>query len=407
VIRTSQHRADVLAIIDSYLPHAGGSRVYYHNLYKNLVAQFPVGVTVLTKKVPGWQEFDALESQGRLHIVRRGTPLPSTKYQQLPKIAVPLAATLQCVVQERPVLMHAGDLIPPGLVALTFRRSFGIPYIAFCHGEEITQSDHWPRQAMIRNRVYGEAAAVVAASEFARQNLMRIGIPEGRIHKITPGVDCERLQPQPRALDIVQQWGLDGKVVLLTVARLCARKNHQAVIRALPELVEQFPNLCYVIVGRGPEEQALRSLVSELALDGVVKFAGYVPDDRLPDWYRTADIFVMPNREEGNGDVEGFGMVFLEANAVGTPVIGGRSGGTQEAVLDGKTGLLVDPDSVADVRNALSFLLGNTEVRRSMGAAGLRRARDEFSWATRAQMLQDVHRAVLNQQASDLLRMEA
>jgi phosphatidylinositol alpha-1,6-mannosyltransferase len=130
-----------------------------------------------------------------------------------------------------------------------------------------------------------------------------------------------------------------------------------------------------------------------------VVFAGFVADDQLNQHYNLADIVVMPNTGD-DGDVEGFGMVFLEANAAGKPVIGGRSGGTAEAILDGETGFLVDPSEDQELRHALQTLLNDGKLRQAMGAAGLHRACTDFSWDTRASKVQEISRAVANSSKS-------
>ena len=396
----------LLAIVDAYLPHAGGSRVYYHNLYKSLVEQFPVRTTVLTKQAAGGKEFDAQESSENLKIVRRFQTLPNCRYRQLPKAIFPLAEAASYVLRGKCDIIHSGDLYPPGAVALTLKRMFGVPYVAFCHGEEITQTDRLRYQSRLRNKIYQNANAVVAASEFARQNLIRIGIPEAQIQKINPGVDCERFQPRPGREDLVREYQLEDKIVLLTVARLFARKNHQAVVRALAKLVRDVPNLRYLIVGKGPEEDSLRALVQSSGLQDVVVFLGYVPEEQLPLLYNVSDAFVMPNRTEPNGDVEGFGMVFLEANAAGLPVIGGLSGGTREAVLDGTTGFLVDPDDIDKLHATMHLLVTNVELRRRMGATGLHRARNEFTWSRSARELHELHHRVLQPSVSSAVGVE-
>jgi len=134
--------------------------------------------------------------------------------------------------------------------------------------------------------------------------------------------------------------------------------------------------------------------VGEWSLNDVVRFVGFVPDDDLPSYYNLADLYVMPNSEE-NGDIEGFGMVFLEANACGIPVIGGRSGGAAEAVLHGKTGMLVDPHDAGELASAIGMLIDNRSKRQELGAFGLSRARREFSWASRGVALEDVNRQIM------------
>jgi len=385
----------LVLLTDRFLPHAGSSRVYYYNLYENLVSQYPDQVTVLTKKVPGWQEFDRRESGVLLKIVRRFHPLPHLKYRQLLKIVFPLADSIRFVRKNQVDLIHAGDLYPQGVIGLVLKHGFGIPYIAYCHGGEVTQMDQRRYQHLVRDRIYHQADAVVAAGGFAQKQLLRIGIPESRICKITPGVDCERFSPRSPREDLVRRFSLQDKKVLLTVARLYPRKGHDIALQAIARIRAEFADLRYLIVGEGPEEARLRRMAAELGLADTVTFVGHVPIEELPDFYHLCDLFVMPNRQEPDGDVEGFGMVFLEANAAGKAVVGGRSGGVLDAILHTQTGFLVKPKDVEGWAATIKLLLSNPNLCHQMGARGLERARAQFSWKSRAMQLHQLSREVV------------
>lgn len=384
----------LLVLADSFLPHAGGSRVYYYSLYRHLTEQFPVRVTVLTKKVPGWKEFDAHASDGALRLIRRFRPLPNWKYHHLPKLIPSLAQAAYFVLSHPVDMLHAGDLFPQGVIAMWLKQVLGVPYVTYCHGEEITQTDYWRFQPRVRNAIYMASDAVIAANGFARANLVRIGVPEQKIFKILPGVDSEFFSPRPRRLQLVHQFGLQGKLTILSVGRLVERKGHSMVLRALARIRHSIPPFQYLIVGEGPEKAAIAALASELGLSKQVTLAGKAQDQQLADIYNLSDLFVLANRVV-EGDLEGFGMVFLEANATGKAVLGGRTGGTPEAVVDGSTGMLVDPESIEEIAGALQLLLCNADLRQRLGNAGLRRARTDFSWPARAQLLQDTCCAVL------------
>jgi phosphatidylinositol alpha-1,6-mannosyltransferase len=300
-----------------------------------------------------------------------------------------LTAVSECIFR-RPSLIHCGDLIPAGLIGITLKKALGIPFVAFCHGEDITLSDQRRFQPKVRNAIYRAADAVIANGNFAIENLLRIGIQREKIHKITPGLDTSVFYPEKADTKLRDRYGIGAKdVVLMTVARLVQRKGHARVLRALAELQADIPAFKYVIVGRGPMEAELRALTTQMNLQDKVVFAGFVPDDELNHYYNLADIVAMPNTGEA-GDIEGFGMVFLEANAAGKPVIGGRSGGTSEAVADGESGFLVDSDGDLELQDALRKLLTDQSLRESMGAKGLRRAREEFDWDSRAATLRKI-----------------
>jgi len=388
----------VLVLADAFLPHAGGSREYYYNVYKELVSLGDTQVTILTKKIPGWQEFDRDACTEWFRIERRFRPLPSWKYSQLPKGILPFCQVLWRAMTSRPSIIHAGDLYPPGVIAMTLKKFLGIPYVVYCHGEEIPQLDNYRFQPRVRNKIYFNADAVIAASEFTRQNLLRLGVENKRIFKITPGVDSRRFEPTSSNSELKKQYGLEGKVVLLTVARLISRKGHRAVLQAFSKIAREVPQAHYLIAGTGPEEKALRQLTDDLGLSQRVTFAGYVPTAELSGLYNMCDIMIMPNREDSGGEVEGFGIVFLEASAAGKPVIGGRTGGAIEAIAEGKTGFLVDPDNTDELAEVMHRLILDRVLREKLGVAGRQRAESEFSWRTRAEMLRQVNLAILEEQ---------
>ncbi|NLB96282.1 MAG: glycosyltransferase, partial [Armatimonadetes bacterium] len=183
--------------------------------------------------------------------------------------------------------------------------------------------------------------------------------------------------------------------VLVTVSRLLERKGHDVVLRALPRIAAAVPEVAYLVAGTGPREPVLRRLAGELGVAERVVFAGRVPDEELADYYGAADVFIHPNRELPNGDVEGFGIVFLEANAAGKPVIGGNSGGTPDAVVDGVTGFLIDPNDVDAVADAAIRLLTDRDLARKLGEQGRERARTEFTWERAVERLRALNRKVV------------
>ena len=379
-----------LLLADSFLPHKGGSRTYYYHLYKDWN---PDQVTVLTKKVPGWQEFDARESSKYFRIIRRFRPAPSFQYRELPRAAL---TSLHAIArsQVEPVdVIHSGDLFPQGLVAILLKRLRGFPYIAFCHGEEISQTDRFHYQPAVRNRIYQSADAVIANAEYACERLRKIGVPSERIHKITPGVDCEVFSPGSPNPELRAFHRLSNHFVLLTVARLIPRKGHDMVLRAVAKLGADFPDLRYLIVGSGPEEASLRKLAATLGIAQRVTFAGFVADKQLPDYYRLSNLLVMPNREQNN-DLEGFGISFLEASATAKPVIAGRSGGTSEAVKHGISGELIDPKNLDQLVAAIRGFVVNAERGEFMGRLGRKRAATEFDWKARARELRNITRNI-------------
>ena len=229
--------------------------------------------------------------------------------------------------------------------------------------------------------IYRRSAAVVACSELVKEKLVQFGVERKKIHVLYPAVDTQKYRPTAVPEDYLGKKGLQGKKILLSVGRLIERKGHDQVIRALPRMIQSFPQVLYAIVGIGPHEKNLREEVRRLKLESHVRFLGRVPEKELNWLYNACDLFLMPSREiEDGGHIEGFGIVYLEANACAKPVIGGRSGGVAEAVRDGETGFLVDPERPGEIAEKALYLLSHPKEAEEMGERGLQWVRETFDW---------------------------
>jgi phosphatidylinositol alpha-1,6-mannosyltransferase len=265
-----------------------------------------------------------------------------------------------------------GELSSGSWIGLLGQRLLGCKMVNYIHGEEITTETGYRFFGRHRRRYLRRADAVIAVSHFTERALQRLmGVDPAKIHLIHNGVDTGRFTPGPKSPSIIARHGLEGKQVILTVGRIVPRKGIDTVIRALPAILDAAPNAHYVVVGSGDYSNQLRDLVARLDLADHVTFAGKVGEKELVDYYRTCDLFAMPNRDMPDGDTEGFGLVFLEANACGRPVVGGRAGGAVEAVRDGENGLLADGWSVADVGAKISLLLTDDALHQAIAERGL------------------------------------
>lgn len=229
-------------------------------------------------------------------------------------------------------------------------------------------------------RTLAGAARIVTFGEYQVAMLQRLGVGGERVFVSAHGVDAGAFAPEPDGELVAalrRRHGLEGRRVLLTVARLVPHKGHDVVIRALPAILARVPDAAYLVVGAGPNAAALRALAERAGVADRVRFAGSVPAGELAAHYHLCDVFVMATREAGT-DTEGFGIVFAEAAACGRPAIGGRTGGVAGAVRDGETGLLVDPRSPAEVADAAVRLLTDPELAGRLGEAGRRRVLQEL-----------------------------
>jgi phosphatidylinositol alpha-1,6-mannosyltransferase len=230
------------------------------------------------------------------------------------------------------------------------------------------------------------AQVVFAISQGTANTALGLGVKPERIRVIHPAVNPAQLASKIPPEMVRQRYGLQGKKCILTVGRLVERKGFDTVIRALPAILEVIPEAHYLIVGGGPAEAGLKALVADLGLETYVTFAGPKSHDEVADYYLASDLFVMISREiPGKGDVEGFGIVYLEANLLGRPVVAGRSGGVADAVVHEETGLLVDPRDPAGVAAAVVRVLSDSDLAQRLGENGRSRVLSDFSGAAAAQ----------------------
>ena len=268
-----------------------------------------------------------------------------------------------------------GDLVSLGWLAHAAPALLRLPVILYVHGEEITTADNFDSDGRRRRRALSAATRIITVSRFTRLAMIAdMAVDPAKIALIPNGVDTTRFRPAPRNQDLAARLGLIGHTVLLSVGRLTARKGMDRVIECLPDLLRENPALIYLIVGDGAQRCELRQRAETLGVTHAVRFAGAVPGADLPAYYGLGDIFVLPNRTLPNGDTEGFGIVFLEANASGIPVIAGNSGGSGDAVADGDNGLLVNGNDTASITAAIRRLLNDAGLRAHLRAGGLRAA---------------------------------
>ncbi|HPS00193.1 MAG TPA: glycosyltransferase family 4 protein [Candidatus Sumerlaeota bacterium] len=383
----------LLLLTDDYLPHQGGSRVYYHHLLESLDG---AEAHVLTRHRAGDAELDRtfpyrvwrcdLEEEPRLRPLR---------LQFLPVYLSLLWHGWRVARQVRPDLLVAGELVPTGPVAVLLGWLLRCPLVVFTHAEGPSTLARTRYQSRLARWVCRRAQWVIAASENARQGLRDLlAVPDWKIQILLPAVGEEHFDERYRATPFPETPDATPSparpIRLLSVGRLIQRKNHAGLLRALPEVLRQAPHLTCTIAGEGPEQENLLRLRAELRLEAVVEFIGPVSGEALLERYAQSDCFVLANIDDPEtGDTEGFGIVFAEASAHGLPVIGGNAGGTAESILEGRTGLRVngrDPEALA---TALVQVLTNPNRARSLGQTGRDHARQHFRWSHRAQAFRE------------------
>ncbi|MCU0970191.1 MAG: glycosyltransferase family 4 protein [Rubrivivax sp.] len=334
-------------------------------------------VHVVTAAVPGDADFDT----GHPNTIHR---LQLQRYEWLKPESLLLYARLflrsmRLAVTERPAAVLAGRALPEGLVAWAVARLRGSRVVIYAHGEELTG---WGRGRKFQTMCFAlrHADTVLANSDFTRDTLVSlIGVRPDRIAMAYPVVDADRFRPGLPCDDLRAGIGLrPGQRLILSVGRLQRRKGFDHVVRALPGLVARGIDVHHAIVGIGEDWGYLEQTAAELGVRDRLHLLGHVEPDDLPRWYNACDVFAMPNRDI-EGDTEGFGIVYLEANACGKPAVAGITGGTGSAVQDGLNGLRVDGDRVDAVEAGLARLLGDDALARRLGEAGRARIVDGFT----------------------------
>jgi phosphatidyl-myo-inositol dimannoside synthase len=298
-------------------------------------------------------------------------------------------AIAEIMLRERPQLVQLSTA-HDGYMGLWLKRWFKLPFIVHAYGNEILEAlrSPWPKHRL----GLVKAARVLPCSRFTAELVKKAGGDPARIEIVHPACDVNRFRPVAPSRELrAELLGCAERTpVIVSVGRLVERKGCDMTIRALPKVIATFPNAVYLIVGDGPYRQELEALSVAVGVRDYVRFAGN-QDEKLPDIYALSDVFAMPSRARLEScDVEGFGLVYLEANACGKPVIAGRSGGVPDAVTDGVTGLLVDPISPEEIARAISRILSSPDLAARLGDQGRERVLREFTWPIFAQHIRRI-----------------
>ncbi|MGD0703286.1 MAG: glycosyltransferase family 4 protein [Trebonia sp.] len=371
-----------LIVTNDFPPRQGGIQSFVHELALRLD---PDDLTVYAPKWDGAAEFDARQP---FEVVRHPTSL---------MIGGPgvTRRAAELVRSRGAQVVIFGAAAPLGLITPALRRAGIVKAIAITHGHEAG----WAALPVARNllRRIGERTDVVTyLGEYFRVRLSRALTPAAaaRLTQLHPGVDAAAFRPDPATRAAIRErYRLGGRPVVVCVSRLVRRKGQDTLLRAWPAVIAQIPDAALLIVGAGPYGTALRQLAQRSGLTSSVHFTGPVPQAELPAHYAAGDVFSMPCRTRRGGlDVEGLGIVYLEASASGLPVVGGDSGGAPDAILAGETGYVVGGHDVAALSGRLIALLSDPPVARAMGEKGRAWVERDWSWdqtATRLRTLID------------------
>ncbi|MFN8183457.1 MAG: glycosyltransferase family 4 protein [Candidatus Nanopelagicales bacterium] len=370
-----------LVVTNDFPPRAGGIQAFVHGV---LLHQDPESVVVYA---PAWKRSGAFDAEQPFPVVRHRTSLMLPEPMVLAQ-ARRIAADYAC---DRVLF---GAAAPLGLLAPRLRARGMGPIVAMTHGHEAA----WATTVGARNvlRSIGDSVDTVTyLGEYTRRRIASALRPAAaaRMRRLVPGVDTEVFHPRVRAdgAALRGELGLADRPVIVCVSRLMPRKGQDTLIRALPLVQRSVGDAALLIVGGGPYRSRLDQLVQEVGVADSVVLTGTVPWEALPVHYAAGDLFAMPCRTRNRGwDVEGLGIVYLEAGAVGLPVIAGDSGGAPDAVLDGQTGYVVDGRDLQDVARRISALLSDPRAATAMGERGRQWVEQQWTWPVVSHRLTDL-----------------
>ena len=352
----------VLFVTNDFGPRAGGIETFVIGL----IERRPYGETIVyTSAQTGSEEYDkAWESDFGVTVIRdRAKILLPT-----PRVARNLAR----IIKESNIQIAAfGAAAPLGLLSASMKKAGVRKTVALTHGHEVWWAKVFPFNCALR-KIGTSVDSLTYLGEFTKQAISQslTKASAQKMVKIAPGIDVEHFSPQDSS-QLRRELKLEEKRVIVSVGRLVHRKGQDHLIQAMPEILKSVPSAHILMVGQGPYLSHLKKLVQELNLLDHVSFIGRIQYAQLPQYICAGDIFAMPSRSRFFGlEVEGLGIVYLEASACGLPVIAGSSGGAPDAVLEGVTGVVVDGVDNQDIAAAAIKMLNDLDGSKAMGLAG-------------------------------------
>jgi phosphatidylinositol alpha-1,6-mannosyltransferase len=351
-----------LVVSNDFLPRVGGIEQYTTNIATRLD-----GVAAVVPPHPDASRFDA--------------GLPFNVHRSLRRTRVPGGGAFHAIQQAARHESANVLLLTSPWPHTSVAPRLGLPWAACTHGAEFVLPSRLPALATLFRRALSRADCLFTVSRYTGTCLRHlVGDAGPPIRYLRTGVPLDTFHPQVSGTVVRERHGIGDRPLVVCIGRLVARKGQDVLIRALPSIQRRVPEACILVVGEGPYGPTLRRLAR--GLEGTVMFAGAVPWSDLPLYHAAADVFACPNRSRHFGlEQEGFGVVFLEAQASGRPVVAGRSGGAPEALVEGETGVVVDGTSVREVGAAVGDLLAQPELARGMGSAGRSFVERDFDWA--------------------------
>ncbi len=291
---------------------------------------------------------------------------------------------------KKDTILHCGQIFATGFAGTIVNIIKGNSFVVYTYGSEINICKKKYFRKLVLKLILSKATLVVTISEYSKKLLEDFNCESKKIFVLTPGTNPNRsiLEKDIKKWEHIKTKPNKSNKktkIILSVSRLVKRKGHITVIKALPQILKKFPDTHYIISGNGPYEKKLKEIAKKIKVDRNITFTGHLPESEINALYSICDIFVLvPFEEKKSADIEGFGIVYLEANSFGKPVVGSNSGGIPDAIENNKTGLLVSPQNTKETTEAIIKLLSEKETRIKMGNNGKKRVMEKFNWKYKA-----------------------
>jgi phosphatidylinositol alpha-1,6-mannosyltransferase len=359
----------VLIPTADYPPIEGGIGTVALHVSRELAA-LGHEVTVVAPHFPGMEDFD------------RAEPATVIRYRGYGAGWLRLAPMLarSWPLLRKTDLVLGINISYGGLIGLLGRKRYGVPYVTFAYAYEFLKFRHNRLASRLLRRIYVRSAAVIAISSYSRDRLAEFGVPADRVRVVLPGADPAPPPDREAVRGIKHKFVLDTEHVILAVGRMIPRKNHVALVRAMPRVLERFPDAVLIVVGQGPTMTDTVRAAWRAGVREHVICPGRLSDEETALLYDACEVFALPTGQDARGQVEGFGLVFAEAHAHGKPVVAGRSGGVTDAVIDGETGLLVDATQPDEIADAILRIMSDPPLAGRLGENGRKRVEKELNW---------------------------
>ncbi|MFE5616698.1 glycosyltransferase family 4 protein [Streptomyces sp. NPDC056524] len=375
-----------LIVTNDFPPRPGGIQAFLHNMALRLDPEkIVVYASTWKRSREGIEATAAFDAEQPFTVVRDST----TMLLPTPRVTARATSLLR---EHGCASVWFGAAAPLGLMAPALRRAGARRLVATTHGHEAGWAQ-LPGSRQLLRRIGEGTDTITYLGGYTRSRIAAALTPAaaGRMVQLPPGVDEKTFHPGSGGDAVRERLGLSDRPVVVCVSRLVPRKGQDTLIRALPRILRQVPDAVLLIVGGGPYEKDLRRLAATTGVADSVRFTGAVPWEELPAHYGAGDVFAMPCRTRRGGlDVEGLGIVYLEASATGLPVVAGDSGGAPDAVLDGETGWVVRGDAPEESADRIATLLLDPELRARMGARGRDWVEERWRWDLLAERLREL-----------------